>query len=153
MQVVCTAGPVLQMSSTEFHSYRQSTHLICSTHSVYIYFSSSRSCSYSSGCPPGGGCCTVCSHLAPAEVSSILSYNDGLSSVVHNTGEQNLVMQCNTHYMISECLYSYIMHAWHKRADQDLAERCVKWVLTLYTILCILYEYRSTEFLSLCVGP
>ena len=89
---------------------RHSTHLICSTHSVYIYFSSSRSCSYSSGGPPGGGCCTVCIHLAPAEVSSSLSYNDGLSSVVHNTGEQNLVMQCNTHYMISECLYSYIMH-------------------------------------------
>ena len=83
---------------------RHSTYFICSTHSVYIYFSSSRSYSYSSGGPPGGGCCTVCSHLAPAEVSSSLSYNDGLSSVVHNTGEQNLVVQCNTHYMISEFL-------------------------------------------------
>ena len=42
-----------------------------------IYFGSGGSCSYSSVDPPGGGCCTVCSHLVPAEVS--LSYNDGLS--------------------------------------------------------------------------
>ena len=34
-----------------------------------IYFCSDRSCSYSSVVPPGGGFCTVRSHLAPAEVS------------------------------------------------------------------------------------
>ena len=37
-----------------------------------IYFGSDRSCSCSSVGPPGGGWCTVCSHLAPAEVSSRL---------------------------------------------------------------------------------
>ena len=89
----------------------------CSTHSVYTYFGSGRSCSYSSVSPPGGGCCTVCSHLAPAEVS--LSYNDGLSPVVHNTGEQNSVVQCNTHYIISGCLLLH-MHAWHK----SVAQKC-----------------------------
>ena len=76
---------------------RHSTCLTCSTHSVYIYFSSGRSCSYSSVGPPGSGCCTVCSYLAPAKVS--LSYNDGLSPVVYSTGEQNLAVQCNTHYI------------------------------------------------------
>ena len=34
-----------------------------------IYFGSGGSCSYSSGGPPGGDWCAVCSHLAPAEVS------------------------------------------------------------------------------------
>ena len=34
-----------------------------------IYFGSGRSCSYSSVGPPGGGSCTVCSHLAPVEVN------------------------------------------------------------------------------------
>ena len=34
--------------------------------------SSGGSCSYSSVGPSGGGWCTVCSHLAPAEVSSSL---------------------------------------------------------------------------------
>ena len=48
---------------------RHSTHLARSTHSVYIYFSSGRSCSYSSVGSPGGGWCTVCSHLALAEVN------------------------------------------------------------------------------------
>ena len=33
-----------------------------------IFFGSGWSCSYSSDGSPGGGCCTVCSHLAPAEV-------------------------------------------------------------------------------------
>ena len=62
--------------------------------------------------------------------------NDSLAPVVYKTGDQNSVVQCNTHYIISEC-YCYIMHAWHKSVDQDLAEYCVKLVLTLYVILCI----------------
>ena len=37
--------------------------------SVYVYFSSGRSCRYSSGGPPGGGYYTVCCHLVFEEVS------------------------------------------------------------------------------------
>ena len=40
--------------------------LLCTLY--VIYFGSGGSCSYSSVCPPGGGCCTVSSHLASAEV-------------------------------------------------------------------------------------
>ena len=47
---------------------------------MFIYFSSYGSCSYSSVGPPGGGCCTVCSHLALEEVS--IAYSDCLSSKI-----------------------------------------------------------------------
>ena len=45
----------------------------CSAPFCIIYFNSGRSCSYSSVGPPGDGCCTVCSHLAPVEVRFLLT--------------------------------------------------------------------------------
>ena len=70
-----------------------------SSNCMYIYFSSGGSCSYSSVGSPGGGGCTVCSHLAPAEVSFTLyndchqwsKTNDSRSVTSGTTGEQNLV--------------------------------------------------------------
>ena len=58
---------------------RHSIHLIRSTHSVYIHFSSGGSHSFSSVGSPGGGWCTVCSHLAPAEVNFSLQWLSGTS--------------------------------------------------------------------------
>ena len=60
--------PIFVITEVNF-IFRHSIHLICSAHSVYIHFSSGGSYSYSSVGSPGSGCCTVCSHLVPAEVS------------------------------------------------------------------------------------
>ena len=62
-----TLKPPLAILTLNF-THRHFTHLTWSA-CMYIYFSSGRSCSYSRVGPPGGGCCTVCSHPAPAEVS------------------------------------------------------------------------------------
>ena len=47
---------------------------------MFICLGSGWSCSYSSVGSPGGGCCTVCSHLALEEVS--IAYSDCLSSKI-----------------------------------------------------------------------
>ena len=59
---------------------------------LYVkYFGSVGSCSYSSVSPPGGGCCTVCSDLAPAEVSSrlqqllVITKEQDLACALYNT--------------------------------------------------------------------
>ena len=69
--LICVAGArnALQALSSLCRHY---THLICSTHSQYIYSGGGGSCSCRSVGSPGGGWCTVCSHLAPVKVISSL---------------------------------------------------------------------------------
>ena len=43
------------------------------------------------------------------------------------------------------------MHAWNKSVDQDLAEHCIKLVLTLYIILCIYGLIQEVLQFLLCV--
>ena len=54
------------MSNLAVHGY---VIVISAVPCILYIIGSGRNCSYSSSGPPGGGCCTVCSHLAPVEVN------------------------------------------------------------------------------------
>ena len=93
--------PSIRYDRNEFIN-RHSTHLARSIQSVYfcIYFSSGRSCSYSSVRPPGGGCCTVCNYLAFEKVTFSLRKFSSL----FNTG------MCKHNNLVPDNLVHSYMH-------------------------------------------
>ena len=102
--------------------FSHSIYFIRSTHSVHICLGSGRSCSYSSVGPPGGRCCTVCSCLAPAEVS--INIVD-LSPVPHNW-RTVLIHVYNAHHLIFENLLHALLYAWHKSGGRFNIVHCAK---------------------------
>ena len=75
---------------------------------MYLYFSSGRSCSYNSVGPPGGGWCTVCSHLVFEEVLQ-LAMIAWYCTVAHNWRVWCTVQHCMVH--IPD--FTAILRTWH----------------------------------------